>query len=82
MTKCAAHDETAIYSLADNSFDAMVIGRHAKGSKELTISLISDDMADYLDRNGFNPDYQTFKLENGWITEVKWIDEANKRFDL
>ena len=72
MTKFAAYDDFAIYAVADSSQGAVdkALDECGGASYCFKFARVSDDLADQIERDGWNGNRQTFTVRNGELFDT------------
>lgn len=69
MTKYAAYDHHSIYAIGDSPDEAIATARADAGEPDAKFNTaeISDDLAKYIEENGWNGHHESFDVRDGEI---------------
>lgn len=72
MTRFAAYDDLAIYALGDSPEEAIQNARDdaREPEAEFSTALISDELAAWIEENGWDGKSRSFEIENGFIVDT------------
>lgn len=72
MTKFAAHDDFAVYATGNTTEEAIANARRDANEPEAQFDTaeISDELAAWIDENGWDGNVETFEVKRGVLTRT------------